>query len=309
MPKISTIMSVYNGERYLEKAVESILTQTFTDFEFIIVNDGSTDNSQIILKRLAEQNKKIHLINQENIGLTKSLNKALAIARGEFIARMDADDIAMPKRFERQVKYLETHPQCLALGCNVLQIDMDGDPISIMGVPLSHHEIESGLLIGQGGDIRHPTVMIRRDALIAVDGYQDKFSSAQDLDLYLRLAERGQLANLPDVLLEYRIHLASVNYAKCRQQSQNVKAILEEAYQRRGLKMPLGILNGHFKQYIPADHHRSWAYEALTAGNLPTARKHALLSIYKAPFSLNSLRFIKNMIGRSIKSSQLFKTS
>ena len=188
MPRISVIMSVYNSERFLREAVDSILSQTFRDFEFIIINDGSSDSSLNILKKYAEQDNRILLINQENIGLTKSLNKAIELTNGELIARMDADDISRPERFAQQVAYLDSNPDCVALGCEVMQVDMDGDPICPMDIPLSHEKIEALLLTGNGGAIRHPAVMLRRETLITIGKYRDKFQTAQDLDLFLRFS-------------------------------------------------------------------------------------------------------------------------
>lgn len=300
-PKVSVLMSVYNGSRYLEESVESILNQTFTDFEFIIIDDGSTDESLSILKHYSQQDSRIQLITQPNIGLTKTLNKALALAQGEFIARMDADDISMPERFDRQVEYLENHPNCVALGCDVLQIDMDGAPICQMGVLLAHNEIEAQLLQGRGGVIRHPAVMMRRDALVAIAGYRDNFQTAQDLDLYLRLAERGKLANLPEVLLKYRIHIASVNFAKYEQQTQDVRTMLEQAYAKRGLEMPEDLLQRRYQKLTPSDHYRVWAQMALRGKNFSTARKHVFASLYKAPFSVQSWQVMLVTIKRSLK--------
>ena len=300
-PKVSVLMSIYNGARYLQESVESILSQTFTNFEFIIIDDGSTDQSLAILEGYAQQDNRIHLISQQNMGLPKSLNKALAIAKGEFIARMDADDISRPERFERQVEYLNNHPYCVALGCEVLQIDMDSAPICQMGVLLVHNEIEAELLQGHGGVIRHPAVMMRRNALVAIAGYRDDFKTAEDLDLYLRLAEQGQLANLSDILLEYRIHIASVNFAKYEQQTQEVKAILKQAYARRGLEMPEDILQRRLKKHTLSDHHRVWAEMALRGRNFSTALKHTFISLYKAPFSLQSWQMMMLTTKRLIK--------
>lgn len=293
-------MSVYNGDRYLTEAVESILAQTFTDFEFIIINDGSTDKSLAILEGYAKQDKRIRLINQQNIGLAKSLNKAISLAKGELIARMDADDIALPERFERQVEYLDRNPDCLALGCDVLQIDMDGAPICKMGLPLSHEKIEAELLQGHGGAVRHPAVMMRRDMVVKIGSYREKFQMTEDLDLFLRLAEMGRLANLPDTLLEYRLHLSSVNFAKHQKQAQEVVRVLEEAYASRGLREPVRLPPWRFKQPTPEANHRTWAEMALNDGNLATARKHAFLALTKKPYSRQSWK----MMLRTIKGGQ-----
>jgi glycosyltransferase involved in cell wall biosynthesis len=285
-------MSVYNGDRYLEKAVDSILAQTFKDFEFIIINDGSSDRSLSILENYAKQDDRIRLIDQQNSGLTKSLNKSLALSCGEFIARMDADDIAMPERFERQIEYLETHPQCVIVGSEVLQIDMDGDAICEMGISQNHKKIEAELLAGCGGAIRHPAAMMRREPLIAIGGYREKFKMTEDLDLFLRLAECGELANLPEVLLHYRLHLGSVNFTKAQQQTQEVIAVLEEAYKSRNLDVPVKLPSWRFKETKPIDSHRTWTQMALSAGNMATAKKHAFLALWQKPISRQSWQLL-----------------
>ncbi len=124
-PKVSVIMSVYNGDKYLREAIESILNQTFTDFEFIIVNDGSTDNSLEIIESYDDERIKT-INNKKNIGLTKSLNKALKFAKGKYIARQDADDVSLPNRFEKQVEYLDSHPEVALVGTSVYLIDENG---------------------------------------------------------------------------------------------------------------------------------------------------------------------------------------
>src|SRR4051794_24772902 len=112
-PPISVLLAVYNGGRYLRAAVDSILTQTFTDFEFIIIDDGSTDGSLATLREFAQRDPRINLVSRPNKGLTVTLNEGIALARGEFLARMDADDIALPQRFEKQIAYLRDHPECV----------------------------------------------------------------------------------------------------------------------------------------------------------------------------------------------------
>ena len=299
MPKVTTLMSVYNAERYLSQAVESILSQTVEDFEFLIINDGSTDKSLSILKFYAKKDKRIHLVDQENIGLVRSLNKGLSLAQGKFLARMDADDIAMPNRFKRQIEYLEKHPECIALGSEVLQIDMDGAPICKMGALLTHDDIEAALLKGNGGALRHPALMARCQELIDVGGYQERFKTAEDLDLYLRLAERGKLLNLSDVLLQYRIHLGSVNFSKYEQQTKEVKTILDEAYARRRLIMPENILKRRKQSLDKLDYYRNWARMSIQAGYISTARKYAYRTLRQDFFSYQSWRMFAATIKRS----------
>jgi glycosyltransferase involved in cell wall biosynthesis len=291
-PTVSVLMAVYNGQRYLRDAVNSVIAQTFKDFEFIIIDDGSTDRSPELLASYAKAEPRIRLITRPNKGLTKSLNEGLHLARGEFIARMDADDISLPERFERQVMYLRDHPEVALVGSRVEFIDPDGFPINLKpGMTLTHEEIDSALL-RKGWPLVHPAVMMRRDAVLAVGGYGEQYLTNQDHDLFLRLAERYRLANLSDVLLQYRQHFESISLAKSKLQGDMVEAILREAYARRGLTMADGLLNSRPRAMTPLDHHRRWCWAALSAGNLETARRHAAATLKKKPLSPQTWRMV-----------------
>jgi len=210
-PVVSVVMAVHNGEKYLAEAVESILNQTFTDLEFLIIDDGSTDGSAAILSTYARQDGRIRLVPQTNQGLTKSLNTGIQLARGEFVARFDADDISRPQRFERQLRALRLDPSLVAVGCVVELITDEGLCLGTHGNPVSHDEIRKRLLLGDGSALTHPAVMIRKSALSAVGGYDETFPTVQDLDLFLRLSEVGRVTNLPDKLLLWRQHESSIN--------------------------------------------------------------------------------------------------
>ncbi|MBA7555263.1 Undecaprenyl-phosphate 4-deoxy-4-formamido-L-arabinose transferase [subsurface metagenome] len=142
-PYISVIMPCYNGAQYLREAIESILNQTFHDFEFVIINDGSTDASQEIIDSFNDD--RMLVIQQKNMGITKSLNKGLEMARGEYIARQDADDISFPDRFEKQVAYLDAHPEVAVLGGAIIRIDEKGNPLNKFVFPQSHEKITKKL--------------------------------------------------------------------------------------------------------------------------------------------------------------------
>ncbi len=291
-PTVSALMAVCNGEKYLRQAVDSVLAQTFRDFEFIIIDDGSRDASLDILEGYAHMDRRIHLISRPNKGLTKSLNEGLQVAKGEFIARMDGDDVSLPTRFEKQVAYLQEHPDIALVGSRVEFIDPDGSPINLKpGMVLTHDEIDAALL-RKGWPVVHPAVMMRREAVLKIGGYSEQFLTNQDHDLFLRLAERGRLANLPDVLLQYRQHFESISLAKSKQQGDTVEAILREAYERRGITMPSGLLNSRPKPLSPIDHHRTWCWAALAAGNVRTARKHAMEIFKKTPLSPQAWRMM-----------------
>jgi glycosyltransferase involved in cell wall biosynthesis len=291
-PTVSVAMAVYNGEQYLAEAVESILAQTFTDFEFIIIDDGSTDGSLSILRRYAALDRRIRLVSRPNRGQVPTLNEILEMARGELIARMDADDIALPSRLEVQVDYLRRHPECLVVGSRVLLIDGDGEPLCEFSKAQTHEEIDGAHLRGEGGAIIHPAVVMRREAFLAVGGYRAEVASAEDLDLWLRLAERGRLANVPEMLLKYRRHPLAMGYAEMEKQRQAGETLLRDAWRRRGLGEPPRPAPDGRTRLGPADHHRIWAWWALGSGYVPTARKHAFRLLCLNPLSFESWRVV-----------------
>lgn len=288
-PAVSVVMAVLDGDRYLREAMDSILAQRFTDYEFIVIDDGSTDHTPEILKAYAAQDRRVRLITRPNRGLAASLNEGIELASGQFIARMDADDIAIPDRFEKQVDYLENHPQVVLVGARVLLIDPEGLPIRVACAELTHDQIDDAHL-NRGWPVVHPAVMMRLSSFRQVGGYRLQYDTLEDLDLFLRLAEIGQLSNLPEVLLNYRQHFGSVTHRKFEQQAQLRQLIYEEAYVRRGQSAPPittaqpSRWKGRFEQ------HRNWAWAALKAGNVQTARKHALWTLRQAPMSFESWR-------------------
>jgi glycosyltransferase involved in cell wall biosynthesis len=241
-------MSVYNGLPYLSEAVDSVLSQTFEDFEFIIIDDGSTDGSTDVLRQYARSDDRICLVEQENRGLTPSLNRGIDRARGTYIARMDADDVCLPARFALQVDYLNRHPECVVVGGEPKMIDAEGKPLEKsdplydafdldnMDYRYDHEEVDQRLLTG-GWHLTHPTVMMRRSAVEDVGGYDERFKTAQDRDLFLRLAEAGKVVNLPKQILQYRCHPSQISR---RSTTQNywTKRARRAAYRRRGLPLP-----------------------------------------------------------------------
>ena len=273
-PRVSVAISICNAERYIGEAVESVLNQTFGDFELIIIDDGSTDGTADLLRRYAEADDRIRLTIRDNRGIPQSLNEAIDLSRGEYTARMDGDDICLPQRLERQVAFLDAHPEVVAVGCHRLLIDADGDPINTPTEAQSHEEIDRFLMQCKGA-IPHPGAMIRTAALKQIGGYRAKFTAAQDLDLWLRLGELGELANLPDVLLRYRVHAGGVSQTKRTVQLECAALAVRDACERRGLPAPpeletnLVYADDHFRRRRQLIH---WAMEA---GNRATARKHA----------------------------------
>jgi glycosyltransferase involved in cell wall biosynthesis len=233
-PTISVLMSVHNGENYLEEAIESILNQTYPDFELIIINDFSTDSSFEIIKKFAD--KRIVLIeNDHNIGLTKSLNKGLKIAKGEYIARMDADDISEINRFEKQIDVLQKNPDYTVVGSNIFLIDDTGLIIEQIKYPETTEENLGNIFFDN--TIVHSSAMFRKDFVMSLGGYNEEYSKSQDYDLWLNIIENGGLLyNIQESLLKYRIHAGSISNKFGSEQEQNAIRIV-----RRRLKSILDI--------------------------------------------------------------------
>lgn len=285
-PVISVVMTVYNGARYLPEAVDSILRQTVTDFEFIIIDDGSTDSTLTILRAYERQDARIQLISRPNTGQPKALREGSNAAVGEFIARMDADDIAVRERFDRQIRFLREYPDHVAVGCHLLLIDPDGDPLAEQKRPTTHDSISEFIMRGDGV-LPHPSAMIRRSAMMAVGGYRTEFPGAEDLDLWLRLSEVGKLANVDQVLMRYRMHCQSITWQTRATQIDSAQRAVKEASQRR--RQFVSVPEIPYTRPSQARLHRSWARMALSAGNLDTARKHARTAFARAPFSPSNL--------------------
>jgi glycosyltransferase involved in cell wall biosynthesis len=211
-PKVSVVMSVYNAGGFLTEAVDSVLAQTFEDFEFVIIDDGSTDGSLAALQQITDP--RVRVLPQENRGLIASLNRGIEESRGQLIARMDADDRCEADRFAIQVRYLDQHPEISLLGGSVAIMDEAGNPLSPkVGFPKTHETIWNG--IGRRPWVFcHPAVMYRRSAAIATGMYRRDFAHAEDAEFFARLMTRYRAANLPDVLLHYRLRRGGISLSK-----------------------------------------------------------------------------------------------
>ncbi len=273
-PRISVLMPVANGMPYLTEAVESILKQDEPDFEFIIVDDGSDDDTPRILQEFCRRDSRVRVLTLPRSGITRALNVGMAVVRAPLVARMDADDIAHPSRFRLQAEYLRRHSEAVAVGSWTLRIDPDSDPITVGRWPCTHAEIDASLLEGHGG-LAHPTAMMRTDVLRKLGGYREEFRWAQDKDLWLRLAEQGRLANLPQPLLCYREHFRSTSWQRAEQQRDAVERALADARRRRGL--PAKKRSAGSTAIPSSATHEirfGWVRQAWRRGNYATARKH-----------------------------------
>jgi glycosyltransferase involved in cell wall biosynthesis len=224
-------MAVYNGEKYLPEAIDSILSQTFTNFEFIIINDGSTDKSKDII--LSYIDKRIRLIdNEENIGLTKSLNIGIKLAKGKYIARMDADDVSLPKRFEIQYKYMEENPDIDICGSRYMVLGQN----KIKELPTNPEFIK--ILLFQGiNPIAHPSVIMRKKSLDKHNiFYNEKYRFAQDFALWASSYNVLDITNTPDILLKLRIHDLQTTQIMKTQQKETINQICIEQLSLLGIK-------------------------------------------------------------------------
>ena len=255
-PAISVILPVYNAETYVREAVESILAQTFTDFECIIINDGSTDDSGAILRELAARDTRIVLIERPNGGLVSALNDGIESARAEFIARMDADDMAMPERFALQHARMVQEPELAVLGSFIRVMDKAGNIIRLGEYSLTPkavaHQLEK-----EGCPVAHPAVMMRRDAVLKAGGYRKAFCHAEDYDLWLRISDLGHaIANLPQPLLNYREHGANMSKVHWQAQGRGgILASLAHRVRKAGLPDPFAgveTINAGLIRSVPA---------------------------------------------------------
>lgn len=286
---VSVILPVHNASRYLQQSIESILEQTYDNFEIIAIDDGSTDTSLTILQALTAADSRLKVYHQENIGITATLNRAVQQASGKYIARMDADDISLPHRFKAQVEYLNANPEIVAVGGKVLMIDDDDLPISDSPTALEHEAIDQENMLGRTS-INHPAVMMRATAIKQLGGYNPAYRFGQDLDLWLRLAELGRLANLDSRVLLYRLHPQSAGVSKRAIQVDCIKRAIRAAVERRGLDSAHEELRLGDAPASLAHSYRNWGWWALRAGNLHTAKKYARLALLKTPLNTDSWR-------------------
>ncbi|WP_457571129.1 glycosyltransferase family 2 protein [Desulfovulcanus sp.] len=209
--RISVILPVYNCEKYLRYAIESILGQTFGDFELLLLDDGSTDRSSRIANEYASKDARIRYFYHQNIGLTKTLNIGLSLSRGDYISRQDADDLSHPNRLEKQVKYLCEHPDVSLVGSSMYQINEKGEKMGSYIYPACHDELVRWMKKGRN-PFPHTSIMFRKDVVKnKIGGYRDIFKKSQDVDLYLRVCEKFNIASIQDNLVYVRVHPESIS--------------------------------------------------------------------------------------------------
>ncbi len=230
-PKVSVIMSVYNNDKYVKIAIDSILHQTYKDYELIIIDDGSTDTTPQIIDTYINHPQVRIIHKQKNEGLQKALNLGISQAKGEYIARLDADDIALPTRLEQQVKYLDQHPEVALLGSCFYTCNDIGQITGKITIPLTNKELQEE--IPKHNRFGHSTVMLRKSTLVQLNGYDESFISSEDYDLWLRIAEVAEMANLEQFLTIYRMHAKQITYIKRQETSSEAERARQRMRERR----------------------------------------------------------------------------
>lgn len=248
MPKVSVLMPVYNAEKFLKEAIDSIIEQSYSDWELIIINDGSIDKSEQIILSYNDDRIK-YIVNESNLGLIATLNKGIDLCQGKYIARMDADDISTPDRLEKQVAFLDKHPEYAICGCQAKVIDNNGLPTGQILNLYDNEYLQINLLFSV--PFIHPGVMIR-NTVLKENRYNDNYKHAEDYELWSRIAPNYKVGNISDFLLKYRWHTTNVSVINAKQQEEIKDQIIEQQLRTLNItptKEELFLHKVTFKQY------------------------------------------------------------
>ena len=286
-PRITVLMPVFNCEAFVGEAIESILDQSFSNYEFLIIDDASTDNTRVIVK--SYQDPRITLIEKvHNTGYTRSLNYGLSIAKGVYIARMDGDDISLPERFEKQVSYMDGHPEVVVCGTIYSIIGSD----AVKKVPITHDDCKVQLL--KKTCFGHPTVMMRQSVFEAHGiKYDVTKEPAEDYDLWVTLLAYGKFYNLPEVLLNYRVHDTQISVKKAKQKFISYYIIKERILNYLNVKLSL-IEQKVFKKILYRqiiDYDDFFVYEAIR-GKFLEANKKEFFKVSVFQSYMNEIEFL-----------------
>lgn len=271
--KVSIIMPVYNGESYLHEAITSILSQSFTDFEFVMIDDGSDDRSWEVMQSFEDPRIRLER-NEINMGLIATLNRGIKLAKGDFIARMDCDDVSLPDRLKMQVDFLDKNPDIGMVGTDYSMIASDGtpwNPPKSFDVPTESDLIEWKLYFSCC--VCHASMMVRKTVYSHLGGYQNDFVHAEDYDLFLRAVSSTKIASLPDVMYKVRKHQGNVSemYKKKQKYSADI-AVQQALYRTLGTSISLDIVRGFRNSSLIID-----LEDAITVANLVTDLCNSLI--------------------------------
>lgn len=282
-PRVSVVLPCYNGAAHVREAVQSILDQSFTDFELIVIDDGSTDASGTILAEMAQSDARIRILTQPNGGIVAALNNGIALARGAYIARMDADDISLPGRLSFQVAYLDDHPEVVLVGGYAISDPVPG-PDSVRTSGGRHTSTDLSVFPPRIAVSMHPLIMMRTEALREMGGYRGNYRHAEDYDLFIRASAFGRLDNPPVDMLFYRRHEGAVSIGNVEEQERSaVRAELDAIAQTGSRLPPDAIVKAYtrlriFRRYRAISTERTRAMRLPVLASLLTVTPHALRS-------------------------------
>ncbi|MEY3530392.1 MAG: hypothetical protein RLZ70_1460 [Verrucomicrobiota bacterium] len=231
IPAVSVVMAVFNGARFLPETLASLQAQTMCDFEIVIVDDGSTDDTPRLLNVFAQSEPRCRILTQTNQGQVAARNLGAHSARASLIAWLDADDIAEPERLQLQRAHLEAHPNLAAVGSSIRTINENSEVTATVPYPTGSANVAQAMRSGSA--LAHSAVMMRREVFLAIGGYREALLHAEDYDLWLRLLDRHSADNLPVPLVRYRMHGGSLSFRRRRQQSLAAFAARHSAAERR----------------------------------------------------------------------------
>ena len=294
-PKISVLTSCYNAARFLPDAIESILSQTFRDFEFILIDDGSTDETLGIIKRYAAEDERIIVIKKANSGLADSLNAGIKEARGEWIARLDADDVALPSRLEKQLNLVRRFPRVVLVGSGCIVIDQSGKKIKVYKYPSGKRALIKRMIKG-GSSFPHSTAFYRVDAVRRLGGYRPRIYRAEDKDLWLRLSRLGEIESLYEPLIKLRKHSESITAKDVKCAITSYAAMISFLMVREGIRDPVEESDETYQHFL------SWIEKRLTEnGYLERSREWSKLreewqQSTREPLFAKILQLLKKLI-------------
>ncbi len=287
---ITVLTPAHNVERYVGQAIQSVINQTYPYFEMVVVDDGSTDNTACIVNSYCEVDDRIRLLQQPKLGTSRALNAGLSMARGAYIARLDADDLCMPHRLQVQLDYLEQNRDIKLVGSHAYAIDLDGDPVKPLYVALDPETIEKILLRETHVDGRHylvtPSVMFDTELARSIGGFDPDYDFAEDREFFLRFSEVGKCSNIDMFLIKYRHHHSSVTNSRSLLQGERSTRAVNTARKRRMLPeltpeqiwTPPGTLTS-------SQHALTTARTAMYFGNHSTAFKHVRRELASNPLN------------------------
>jgi GT2 family glycosyltransferase len=231
---VTVLVPVYDGEAYIAKAIESVLSQSYCDFELLVIDDGSHDRTPEILARYATLDPRVRVLRHDNHGVGYTINRGLHEARGRYIAELGADDLALPGRLQKQCEFLDAHPDYVAVGGYLRIVDSHDRTIGTRTYPTSDERLRATMLLFN--PFASPAIMYRREDAIAAGGYTTRFATCEDYDFLLRLARRGKVANLAEPMTAYRFHGTSTKSTRTLAQLRDTIRIKRTAFAEYGYR-------------------------------------------------------------------------